>query len=92
MNEGITNFVTATIFNTDEEHAVGSAVWQPDYETLEDAKEQALDMARERFDDDGFTDAVGVIYTVTKVRIPKLPSVTIEHEGTIEPVTIETVE
>ena len=82
--------VIATLFNAGGEHASGSTIWLQD-ETLEEAKQVALEEAKENFDDVGGCDALGVVYNVTKVKVPQIPSVTIVSEDTIEPVKIETL-
>lgn len=80
--------VTATIFNAGGDTECGSTE-QHKTETLDDAKSQAFEIARELFEDN-FSDPRGVIYNVNYVKIPELPSATIESTPEIKPVTLKT--
>jgi hypothetical protein len=79
--------VTAVIFNADGE-TTSATVHQYDGELLEDVKQQAYDSAYETFSDD-FYNPCGVIYYVSTVTPPKLPSATFTGDPTIKPIRLE---
>ena len=81
--------VTATIFNDRGESESASTYWDEANETLDDAKKEVLEIARERFHDEaGYNDPRGVIYNVNHIKVPEIPSSTVETEPVIEPVTL----